>query len=147
LKLVLLIAAGCSWDEFGNASSSVDLFLGGVGVVVCNVVLDGVVEEFGLLRHSAEVLTQTVNVIVCNGSAVDRYFTFSAAVEPQQQFEDGGFAAARRAHKIHPFTSRNIEGNVFEGRLFPALVLEPYISKGYISFDFLRNHFGAIFPL
>jgi hypothetical protein len=120
-----------------SAGSSVDLFLADIREVVCNVVLDGVVEEFGLLRHSAEVLTQTVNVIVCNGSTVYRDFAISAAVESQQQFEDGGLTAPRRTHKIHPFPSRNIEGDVFECRLFPAFVLEPHIFESNIPLDLL----------
>jgi hypothetical protein len=75
-----------SWilDELGHAGGSVDLFLSCIGVVVNDVVLNGVVEEFGFLRHSAKVLTQTVDVIVCNWNAVDSDFTLLAAVESQQ---------------------------------------------------------------
>ena len=85
---VRLQAVGSLCDELfgvGDACRIHDLFARGFGVAQADVILDGVVKEYGILRHDAHPLAQGVQVVLSDVAAVDADFACRHVVKARNE--------------------------------------------------------------
>ena len=121
----------------------IKLFSAGPLQIVDNIILDSFIEELGLLRDCAEVLSKAVNVVVFNVLAIDDYASFAALIEAQQQFEDSGLSASRGAHNDYLLALLDVEGDVLQSGLVSIFVLEAHVSEGDFSLELPVYSLGA----
>ena len=92
-----LVAAGQGADEvvgIGGLGGGNDLFVGGIQTAIADILHDGALEQPGVLQHHAEALAQGTAVKVADIVAVQGDGAGIHIVEPHEQVDEGGLAAA-----------------------------------------------------
>src|SRR5690606_35662993 len=90
--------------------------VGGAGPAVGNVVVDGVVEQYGVLRYHADGGAQAGLRDVADVLAGDQDGAPFDVVKTEQQARQRRFAGARRTHHRHRAASRYLEADAFQDR-------------------------------
>src|SRR5699024_10562722 len=96
--------AGRFGDEpfgIGDPCRVHDLFARGFGIAEPDVVLDGVVEEYRILRHDAHLFAQLMHVVLQDVAPVDTDFARRYVVKARYKVRNGRFAAAGRTDERH----------------------------------------------
>jgi hypothetical protein len=96
-----------------------------------DVVFDGVIEQWCILRHDTNGATQTVERNVANVLTINEDATFLRIVVAEQEAQDGGLSAPRRPDDGDFLAGRDSQGEVFDDGSIGS------ISKSHVlEFDF-----------
>ncbi|GHJ18900.1 hypothetical protein TPA0909_05140 [Streptomyces albus] len=102
-----VVAVGQLLDEtvrLGGLGGGADLFVGGVGRPVGDVLADGRGEEEGVLGDQSDGAAQRVECQLADVLAADAHGAAGHVVVARQQHRDGGLAAAAGSHQGHGLT-------------------------------------------
>ena len=100
--------------DVGNLGSLLEGFVVHFFVMEDNVVEDGAVEQFAVLHDAAATFPPLAEGYGVDVHPAYQNFAESRFVEAEQQFEQGGFAAAAIADNGGNFSFRNDEVDVFQ---------------------------------
>ena len=108
-----LVAVGQRLDEVvrvGGAGGGGEVRLAGVGAAEAEVVLDGAVEQVGVLRHHGDHLPHGARVERAQVMPADPHRAALRVVQAEQQANDGGLAGAAGSDDADAFSGGNAEG-------------------------------------
>ena len=92
-----------------------DFLVGGCGLAVADVLLDGAFEDVVFLKHQSDVLAQELGVVVLQVYSVEGYGAAIGSVEFVEQIDDGGFAGSRQSDEGGDATAADLHVDVVEG--------------------------------
>ena len=100
--------------DTGQARGLFDLRRAGRGLAIGDVVIDGIVEQHGVLGNDANGLAQAVLADLADILAVNFDRAAGDVVKAEQQAREGRFTGPRRPDDGHRAAGRHLEGDVFE---------------------------------
>src|SRR5437667_25598 len=101
-----------------------------VGLAHPQVLLDGAVEEVGVLAHHGDAPAQVVERQLADVVPADEHAAGIGIVEAEEQADDGGLAAAARADEGDPLARAHVEVDAVVRDATPARIRERHALEG-----------------
>ena len=127
------VALGQPRDELvgvGGARGGLELGRRRVGLAHPQVLLDGAVEEVGVLAHHGDAPAQVVERQLADVVPADEHAAGIGIVEAEEQADDGGLAAAARADEGDPLARAHVEVDAVVRDATPARIRERHALEG-----------------
>ena len=123
LAQVRVVTLGEGLDEIvgaGGLAGGFDLVIGGVGIAPLQVLFDGAGEEHVLLQHHADGAPEGVGGIVLHVHAAHLHGPGVHLIEPGDQLDQAGFAAAGAADDADDLAASDVQVDVRQGGVLVA---------------------------
>src|ERR1700691_2900963 len=101
-------------QAFGGLHGIEDLLVAGVKLAHADIVADGAIEEENVLADKTDLRAQAGDFGFAEVDAVEKYRALGRVIEPQDQLQESGFAAAAGSHDDDKLAAWDFEREVAE---------------------------------
>ena len=117
-----------------------DLFAGGAGLAVGDVLGHRAAEQIHVLLHDADILPQAFQGDMADVLPIDQDAAAGHLVEAGDEVAQGGLAAARRADQRQPFARPDIQADVVQHLVVVVRVLKADVFKPDVTGTGLQRY-------